>query len=255
MPNEFESNSAEKKTLEAPVRVYPQTPDSSQTPHPKRIPSPDPLEVPRSCQIEPIQEEDPSVANLSEEECTERKREKRYRILIEIFDTIKIFCVVLILYLLLNQFVFQINSVSGPSMQPNLHTGDRIVVNLISKSLGAEFDHSSIITIHGDQLRIPVSDIIKRVIGKPGDTIEIREDGVFRNGEKIEEPYLGPGVKTEPKNRGFDTVTLGPDQYYVLGDNRSNSTDSRDLGPIPRSAIMGELLFRFYPFSDFGSVH
>lgn len=253
MQKQFDPSLGEPGYREPLVRVPSEVSAEPETPTPRRIPTEEPgSQQSRSQMLKGDHE--PSSASLQEEERA-KKRDRRYQIWIDIFDTIKIFCVVLIVYLLLNQFVFQINSVSGPSMQPNLHTGDRIVVNLISKALGSDFEPGAIITIHGDQLQVPVSDIIKRVIGVPGDTIEIRKEGVFRNGTQIEEPYLAPGTQTEPKDRGYDRVTLGADQYYVLGDNRSNSTDSRDLGPIPRSAIMGELWFRFYPFSDFGTVH
>lgn len=176
------------------------------------------------------------------------------RFLYDVLDTVKVFCVVLVVYLLLNHFVFQINEVSGSSMVPTLHTGDRIIVNLIGKTLGGKINRGDIITIHAGELDKNYKDIIKRVIGLPGDSVLITNEGVFINGQKLDEPYLGPLVRTAPKGMGHDSVKLGKDEYYVMGDNREDSSDSRDIGPIPRKAIMGEMIFRFYPFSDFGTV-
>jgi signal peptidase I len=94
--------------------------------------------------------------------------------------------------------------------------------------------------------------IIKRVIGKPGDQIEIREDGVYRNDVRLDEPYLTEGTPTVIRNLAFAKVKLGEDEYYVMGDNRGVSLDSRSFGPVPKDAIIGEVLIRFYPFSALG---
>ena len=94
--------------------------------------------------------------------------------------------------------------------------------------------------------------IIKRVIGLPGDTIEIKDGAVYRNGEFLQESYLPDQTVTEVRNPDYAAVALGPDEYFVMGDNRAVSLDSRSIGPIPANHMIGEVLLRFYPWQDFG---
>ena len=86
----------------------------------------------------------------------------------------------------------------------------------------------------------------------PGDTIEIKDGVVYRNGEYLKETYLPDSTVTEIRNPDYAQVTLGPDEYFVMGDNRAVSLDSRSIGPIPADHMIGEVLLRFYPWQDFG---
>ncbi len=114
--------------------------------------------------------------------------------------------------------------------------------------------------------------LIKRLIGEPGDKIEVKEDGVYRNGEKVNEPVYKPGepmrgqynikepmsldrtasathaVKGEP-------LTLGPNEYFMMGDNRNNSNDSRFWGPLDGDRIIGKAMFIFMPLNRLGGIH
>jgi signal peptidase I len=87
--------------------------------------------------------------------------------------------------------------------------------------------------------------LIKRVIGLPGDTIEMRDGAVVVNGTAIDEPYVH-GLQTGCGN-SCGPITLGPDQYFLMGDNRSNSLDSRMFGPIPASQVVGRVVLRYWP--------
>ncbi len=100
---------------------------------------------------------------------------------------------------------------------------------------------------------------IKRVIGLPGDYVEIKDGGVYINGEKLQENYLRAGVVTDmiQGNRDesyFNKFTVPENYVFAMGDNRPGSTDCRSFGCIPLSKIEGKVLFRFWPFSKFGGV-
>lgn len=84
--------------------------------------------------------------------------------------------------------------------------------------------------------------VVKRVVAAAGDRVELRNGGVYVNGRRLEEPYLLPGTFTWPVRRQWSRVTCGPGEYYVLGDNRAVSADSREYGPVPRGAVLGIVL-------------
>ncbi len=174
--------------------------------------------------------------------------------LTELLDWLKYILIAVLIGLLMVVFVIQRNSVIGQSMLPTLHEDDQLLVEKVSKWFHG-IKYEDIITVSTRDLEEHDGgpNIIKRVIGIPGDTIEIRDDGVYRNDEKLEEGYLPSGTPTQPRNLAFAKVTLGVDEYYVLGDNREVSLDSRSFGPVPLDSIIGRVLLRFYPFEQLGS--
>lgn len=124
----------------------------------------------------------------------------------------------------------------GKSMQPTLNDGDRIIFD---KRFG-KLERGDIIVFHYPP--DPSTSYIKRIIGLPGETIEMREGKVFINGGAIDEPYLKPDLLS------LDTMPLVkiPDQhYFVMGDNRRNSSDSRYWGTVPRNLIYGKFIARY----------
>lgn len=134
--------------------------------------------------------------------------------------------------------------VEGSSMEPNFHDGQRLVVSRADYMLGNPQRGDVIV------LRNPTQpdgkDLIKRIIGLPGDRIVIKDGKVFVNGVLLDEPY----IKEVPRYAG--EWELGPDEYFVLGDNRNNSRDSHAFGPISRSSIVGRAWLSLWPPESWG---
>ena len=95
----------------------------------------------------------------------------------------------------------------------------------------------------------PERDFIKRIIGLPGETVEVRDCTVFINGEAMEEPYI-----QEKPSYTHGPETVPPGNYFVLGDNRNNSSDSHSWGPLPKENIIGQAWATYWPFDNFGLV-
>ncbi len=171
------------------------------------------------------------------------------------FDTVKFVAIGLLIGILLVVFVIQRNDVYGSSMEPTLYSGDAVFVEMISVYTG-NFDRGDIITIDAKGMEGYSHDenLIKRIVGLPGETIKIADGNVYINGQLLDESdYLPAGTKTyvgaEGQSRGYDEMTLGPDEYYCMGDNRGGSNDSRRMGPFKKSQIDAKVLARIYPFN------
>jgi len=145
-------------------------------------------------------------------------------------------------------FVVQVFAVPSGSMEPTIMPGDRLLVAKFLYSIG-DPKRGDIAVFHNWNAGEP--DLIKRVIGAPGDTIDITSEGSFTlNGKALDEPYLGLDArKTGPGTTQFP-VTLGPGEYWMMGDNRNNSGDSRYNGVVARRTMVGKALFTFWPFED-----
>ncbi len=136
-------------------------------------------------------------------------------------------------------------TVDGPSMRPGLATGERVVVSMLAYDFGSP-QRGDVIVFHPpDQ---PSTTYVKRVIGIPGDRISITPDAVILNGHRLVEPYISTIDASAPENISvLPTITLGPNQYFVMGDNRQNSVDSRVFGYVPRHNIIGKAEFVYWP--------
>ena len=168
----------------------------------------------------------------------------------EIFSTILYILAVLLGTWLIITFVGQRTSVSGSSMEPTLHNGDQLIMDKLTYHF-SEPERFDIIVFpfqYADDTYY-----VKRIIGLPGETVQIDPEGnIYINGELLEEDYgletiLSPGLAAEP-------VLLGEAEYFVLGDNRNNSSDSRDpsVGNIHRSDIIGKAWVRIWPLNKIG---
>lgn len=136
-------------------------------------------------------------------------------------------------------------TVDGPSMQPGLYTGDRVVVNLLAYDFGSP-QRGDVIVFHPPS--DPSTTYVKRVIGIPGDHITITPNSVIVNGHKLDEPFISTVDPSAPENASvFPAITLGPNQYFVMGDNRQDSIDSRIFGYVPRANIIGKAEFVYWP--------
>ena len=151
-----------------------------------------------------------------------------------------------VLALLIMTFVARAFTVDGPSMLPTLHDGERLMVEKLTYRF-REPERGEIVVFRYPA--DPREHFIKRIVGIPGDVVEIRAGRVYINGSPLEEPYVAT-----PTWGHFGPVRVPPGRYFVLGDNRSNSEDSRypQVGFVPRSYLEGRALWRFWPPSRVG---
>ncbi len=187
------------------------------------------------------QETTPNASNETQEKKTDWKKELLSWAFYIVF-------VIILTYLILT-YVGQRTRVDGQSMENTLHNGD----NLIVEKLSYRFNDPE----RFDIIVFPPYDTdeyyIKRIIGLPGETVQIDTEGnIYINGEILEEDYGKETIKNP--GRAIDPITLGEDEYFVLGDNRNNSTDSRStrVGNVTRDQIIGRAWVRIWPLSDIG---
>ena len=174
------------------------------------------------------------------------------RIMRELLNTaIYLLCVLGAVWLVIT-FVGQRTEVEGASMENTLHNGDNLIVDKLSYRFHdpERFD----IIVFPFQFQDNTY-YIKRIIGLPGETVQIMDDGsIYINGEKLEENYGMEVIKPETIGRAAEPIELGDDEYFVMGDNRNNSSDSRTdmVGNIKRENIIGKAWLRIWPVSDSG---
>lgn len=194
---------------------------------------------------------------VSEEKETEQEKEKKKKassksIMKELLNNSLFLLFVLIVTLLLVKYVAQRTTVSGSSMEPMIHDGDSLIVDKITYRF-SDPERFDIIVFPFEYQQDTY--YIKRIIGLPGESVRIDEDGnIYINGEILEEHY-GAEVIKDPGN-AYNEVILREDQYFVLGDNRNNSSDSRNpaVGLIHRDNIVGRAWLRIFPFDSFGFI-
>ena len=148
------------------------------------------------------------------------------------------YVIILIVVVLFRTFIATPVVVDGPSMQPTLKGGELMILNKRSK-----IDRFDIVVVNNGK-----EDIIKRVIAMPGETISCEDGKIYVNDHLQEEEY-SRGTTSD-----FKKVTLKDDEYYVLGDNRTNSADSRIYGPFNAKKVKGRANLVIFPFSKFGKV-
>ncbi len=147
------------------------------------------------------------------------------------------------------EHVIQRTVVNGESMENTLHTGESLLVEKISYHF-KDPKRYDIIVFYPEGREVDEY-YVKRVYGLPGETIQIKDNQVYINGNAIEDDFAknkmdDAGIAEEP-------VTLADDEYFVLGDNREVSLDSRDLGPIEKENIAGHVILRIWPLDKFGT--
>ncbi len=139
--------------------------------------------------------------------------------------------------------------VQGQSMYPNFDDEQVLYVSRLHYLLG-DPERTDIVVFHFPN--DPRDDYIKRVIGVPGDFVEIRDTLVYVNGQALDEPYINEACT--PGRCPDKSWMLGPDEFFVMGDNRNHSSDSRAFGPVQRQFIVGEVLVRYWPPHSWGIV-
>lgn len=200
-----------------------------------------------------------------------------------------LFCIIIaiILALFFRYFIATPTKVKMVSMFPTLVESDRLVLNRtirISKKipkrgdiitfeapskkqyLDSEIDQTTPIAKYENEpsglwdkfiyyvLEFNKDSYIKRVVGLPGEHIEIKDGSIYINGEKLQENYLQDGILTEVSNTGFYDFIVPENSIFAVGDNRSHSIDCRNFGCIPIEKIEGIVLFRLYPINKFGKI-
>ncbi len=151
--------------------------------------------------------------------------------------------------LVVRTFLLQAFSIPSSSMESTLEIGDRLLVNKLSYEFGDVERGDIVVFERPDSLPSPYDDLIKRVIGLPGDVVEGHDGQVFVNGEALVEPYLDADVRISD----FAPTEIPAGHVFVMGDNRGDSTDSRVFGPIPVDRIEGEAFIRYWPLSRLGT--
>jgi signal peptidase I len=146
-------------------------------------------------------------------------------------------------------FLYQPVQVEGTSMMPLLKNHERVVINKIAYHV--ESIHRGDIIVFHYPLD-PAESFIKRVVGLPGDWIRINVGRVYVNGKRLREPYILPAYLGQ---QTCAPVHVAANHYYVLGDHRDLSNDSRDWGTVARKYIYGKAVFAYWPLSDLGSLH
>jgi signal peptidase I len=146
--------------------------------------------------------------------------------------------------LLIHVFLAQATRVYGQSMQPNLHTNERLVVEKLSYHFHGP-RRGDVVVLHDPSGSSEL--LIKRVIGLPGERVTVADGRVFIDGVQLDEPYLNQ--ETESTGRSW---LVPPLQVFVMGDNRQASRDSRSFGAVPSDQIIGRALFRYWPLDQIG---
>lgn len=156
----------------------------------------------------------------------------------EIVEWAVTLCLAVGLAVCVHVWVGELITVLGPSMEPNLWEGEKVLVGKLEYGFDKPKRGDIVILKFPDRKE----DIIKRVIATEGETVGVSGGNVYIDGKKLDEPYIA-----EPANEDFPALTVPPDTVFVMGDNRNNSHDSRDVGPIPLSKVLGRAYVIVWP--------
>jgi signal peptidase I len=157
-----------------------------------------------------------------------------------------------VMWFIIRAFLFQSFYIPSPSMTPALKPGDRVLVSKLSYRLH-DVRRGDIVVFKRPphvQAGPEVKDLVKRVIGLPGDTVEARDGQVIVNGKALNEPYIAQGAVTS----AVPPTHIAPNHYWVMGDNRSVSEDSRYFGSISGSLVVGRVFLQVWPISHLGLI-
>jgi signal peptidase I len=165
----------------------------------------------------------------------------------------------LVVALVVKTWLFQAFYIPSSSMEPALEIGDRVLVNKVSYDIGdVRRGHIVVFERPENWTTGDIEDLIKRVVALPGDTISAENGVVIVNGEALDEEYLTADnrnlTRFEPASGCVPQCTLGPNEIFVLGDNRENSSASNVYGPIDFGAVVGRAFIRVWPLSEFGGI-
>ena len=161
-----------------------------------------------------------------------------------IIDVFEVMFIGVAVFAIVYLFVGQPLEITGSSMEPNLHNGEMIIAEKVSSKL-SRFKRGDIVVFKQPENKQIF--VIKRIIGLPGESLTLKREGIYTEGNLIDESFLTTG--TLPFSGDEEVIKIPNDSYYLMGDNRGNSTDSRKWGPIAREDIVGKAVLVFNPFS------
>lgn len=179
---------------------------------------------------------------ISEPQETEEKRSGFMRFVIDVAETL---ILSIVLFAAINAVSARIR-VDGASMEPTLQSGEFVIVNKLAYLFG-EPTTGDVIVFHFP--RDPDQEYIKRIIGLPGDRVEIKNGEVFVNDRVLDEDYIAASPVYE------DILEVPGDSLIVLGDNRNNSSDSHNWGPVPLDYVIGKAMFVYWPPTEWGVLN
>lgn len=175
------------------------------------------------------------------------------RLIAAFFDFLQGIVVIMAVLVMIYLFVMSPQEISGASMEPNFHNGEYILTNKIVFKFKEP--------VRGDVIvfRSPKDkevDYIKRIIGLPGDVVKLENNTFYVNDQKVEEPYEPEGMSIYGGSylEEGQEISVPEDTYFVVGDNRPHSSDSREFGPIAKEDFIGQAFLRYFPFNRMGLI-
>lgn len=173
-------------------------------------------------------------------------------------DIIETVVIALSIFLIVYLFIMQPHQVNGKSMDPTFAHGEYLLTDKISYKRGDPQRGDVIVFKAPEATHCPEGtgcDFIKRVIGLPGETVEVKNDAIYINGQRLPEKYLPSDFVTKPgAYSASGPKTVPQNSYYAVGDNRNHSSDSRTWGPVPFQNIVGKVFFRYWPPGKAGLI-
>lgn len=170
-----------------------------------------------------------------------------------IFNFLQSIVMILAVMVMIYLFIMSPQEIKGASMEPSFFNGEYILTNKVLYKIKNP--------IRGDVVifkspKNPEIDYIKRILGLPGDTVLLSQNTIYVNGNPVAEPYLAPETPIFGGSFLQENVEIvvPEGQYFVMGDNRPHSADSREFGPVPLEDFIGKAFLRYWPFSEFGLI-
>lgn len=174
------------------------------------------------------------------------------RFIAAIFDFLQGIVVVLAILVMIYLFIVSPQEINGASMEPNFHNGEYILTNKVLYKF-REPERGDVVIFKSPMNK--EIDYIKRIIGLPGETVKLQGNSFFVNDQQVAEPYLSPGTTIFGGSylREGAQIVVPEGEYFVSGDNRPHSSDSREFGPIAKEDFIGVAFLRYFPFDRFGT--
>lgn len=170
------------------------------------------------------------------------------KIVREVLEWVLLLLLAWIISSLVRVYILDTRLVPTGSMLPTIQLEDRLIVDKLFFKF-SPLKRGDVVVFHAPPAADETDDLVKRIIGLPGETLEVRDGYVWINGQPLNEPYI-----LERPNYTYGPVSIPPNSYFVMGDNRNNSKDSHFWGFLPKENITGKVLIRYWPLKTFGAL-